>query len=286
MLRTLCVFALLTLAVHVAWAGDTTPNTGQSTTTTTTTSSSSAAVVSESEQLGRTRVMEMANFLAAAEKFSFSLRAGFDVVQDNGQKIEFGEIREITVQRPDRVRIEELASDGARDVMVFDGKNISILNGEKKVFAQAPQPGDIDTTVLYFVRDLQMRLPLAPLLMRHFPRELERRMQSIDAVEQTDILGQPALHLAGRTATVDFQVWIAEGKQPLPLRIILSYREIEGHPQFWANFSKWDLTPEINKTSFIFAAPADATQIMFAAQFQVPASGPQNDQTQNQGGKQ
>lgn len=280
MLRTSCVLALLMLAVPVAWADDTAPNTGQSTTTSTT------AKESDSQRLARTRVMEMANFLAAAEKFSVSLHVGYDVVQENGQKIEFEEIRNIAVQRPDLLRIDGQAGDDEHDTMMFDGKNISILNAENKVFAQAPQPGDIDTTVLYFVRHLQMRLPLAPLLMRHFPQELERRMQGIDTVEQTNILGQPALHLAGRTATVDFQVWIAEGEQPLPLRIILSYREVEGHPQFWANFSKWNLQPELDKTTFIFNPPADATQILFAAQFQVPASEPQNDQTQNQGGKQ
>lgn len=280
MLRKICVFLFLTMAVHGVWtarvaATDTAPSAAPPT----------VGEDSEIRQIARTRLMEMAGFLAAAEKFRMTVRVGYDVVQENGQKIEFGEIREITVQRPDRVRIEEVASHGARNLMMFDGKTISILDQDAKRYAQAPQPGDIDTSVIYFVRDLQMRLPLAPMLMRHFPQELEKRLQSVDLVEETDILGQPALHLAGRTASIDFQVWIAEGGQPLPLRIVLSYREAEGHPRFWADFSHWNFAPRIEADTFVFSPPEGAEKIMFIAQFQPAANVRQVDEAQHQGGK-
>lgn len=280
MLRKICAFLLLTIGIPGVWPGSSVADTTQPA------DAKAAAEQTESQKIARTRVMEMAGFLAAADKFSVTVRAGYDVVQENGQKVEFGEIREISIQRPDKIRVEEMASHGARNLMIFDGKNISILDGETNLYAQAPQPGDIDTSVVYFVRGLKMRLPLAPLLMRHFPQELEKRLQSIDLVEETDIMGQPALHLAGRTASVDFQAWVAEGDQPLPLRIILSYREAEGQPQFWANFSKWNLTPTIDSAAFVFTPPKDAMQIMFAAQFQPAVDKPRIDEKQNQGGKQ
>ena len=48
----------------------------------------------------------MAEFLTQAQRFSVTVDTGFDVVQDSGQKIEFGETRQIVLRRPDRVRIE------------------------------------------------------------------------------------------------------------------------------------------------------------------------------------
>lgn len=66
------------------------------------------------QQFARDRLLEMARTLGAAERFSVSLNVAYDVVQDNGQKIEFGEIRELEVQRPDKVRIAESAGDGSR----------------------------------------------------------------------------------------------------------------------------------------------------------------------------
>lgn len=239
----------------------------------------------ESQQLARTKLMEMAKFLGGTEKFSTRLRVGYEVVQDSGQKIEFGEIREISVQRPNRVRVEEVASHGGRDLTLFDGKSIIQLHGDSGVYAKAPQPGNIDATMQYFVRDLNMRLPLAAMLISRFPDELQRRVQSVDYVERTTIMGKSAHHIAARTANVDFQVWIAEGTTPLPLRIVLTYRLEAGQPQFWADFSKWNLAPAFAKSTFEFKPPQGAKQIAFAAQFRT-AEQAQADKAQAQGGKQ
>jgi hypothetical protein len=263
MLRAGLILATSLLATNVAWA------------------ETATAPQTDSQQFARARLMEMAKFLSSAEKFSVTLRVGYDVVQADGQKIEFGEVRELSVHRPDRARILETPSDGKHDLMLFDGKRITIFDGGTDRYAQAPQPGDLDATAIYFVRDLQMRLPLAPMFTRQFPEELQRRVKSIDYVERTTILGKPAHHIAARTENVDFQVWIADGKQPLPLRVVLNYPAAEGQPQFWANFSKWNMSPRFGKSTFAFKPPADAKQIVFAVQL-LPQSGAPS---LNQGGK-
>ena len=229
-----------------------------------------AAAESVGQQFARDRLLTMARALGEAERFSVSLRISYDVVQEDGQKIEFGEIRELEIARPDKVRIVESAGDGFHDLLVFDGKSITVFNDASKVFAQAPQPGDIDASVRYFVRDLQMRLPLAPLLMRDFAGELQRRIRSIDYVGRTDILGEPAHHIAVRTARVDFQVWIADADPPVPLRVVVTYPASDAHPQFRADFSKWNLAPTFAADRFAFMPSADARQIPFAVQFVAP----------------
>jgi len=243
------------------------------------------APATESQRLARDRLMEMARFLGKTDRFSASLRIAYDVVQDDGQKIEFGETRELAVQRPDRIRIVATSSDGDHNSMLFDGKLITISDDAAKVYAQAPQPGDIDATVVHFVRDLQMRLPLAPLLMARSADELQRRVRSIDYVEHTDILGEPAHHIAARTANVDFQVWIADGKQPLPLRIVMNYPTAEGQPQFRADFSDWDLSPRFGKKAFKFEPADDAKRILFAVQLLPAASSPPSGRKTNEGAK-
>lgn len=267
MLRASLMLATALLATNGVWAQETVPPAGPAASP-----PAATATETESQQFARARLMEMASFLGGTGKFSVTLRVAYDVVQDNGQKIEFGEVRDVSVQRPDRVRIVESASHGDRDMVVFDGQFITVLDGETGLYARAPQPGDIDATVVHFVRDLQMRLPLAPVLMQGLADELQRRVQSIEYVERTDILGEPAHHIAARTAKADFQVWIADGKRPLPLRIVMSYPAEEGQPQFRADFSKWNLSPRFSKSTFEFKPPANASQIVFAVQL-LPASG-------------
>ena len=69
---------------------------------------------SPSELQAMSILKKMSEFLAAAERFSVTIRDGYDVVQESGQKIEFREVRNVTVSRPDRLRIDVERSDGLR----------------------------------------------------------------------------------------------------------------------------------------------------------------------------
>ncbi|MGH7807955.1 MAG: DUF2092 domain-containing protein, partial [Thermodesulfobacteriota bacterium] len=186
-------------------------------------------------------LMRMAEFMAKTKSFSVDVLDSYDVYQESGQKIEFGEKRKITVVRPDRLRVELEESNGKKSVIIFDGKDLTMSSPNQNVYAQTSIPGSIDDAIVYFVRDLGMKLPLAVLLMTTAPNELEQRTQTLDYVEKTSILGAPAHHLAGRTESVDYEVWIADGDKPLPLRVVLVYRNEKGEPGFRAQFSNWNL---------------------------------------------
>ena len=202
------------------------------------------------------------------------MRGGYDAVQESGQKIEFAEVRKVTLSRPDRLRMEGQRSDGAKTLTVFTGKEIVLIDETSNVYATAPQPGSLDDTIVHFVRDLGMRLPLAVLLVSQLPAELNDRVRSIDYVERTSIHGAPAHHLAARTDMVDFQVWVADGDKPLPQRVVITYRQAKGEPQFWAQFSDWNLAPAVEDSTFLAKPPDGAQKVAFAAQLpRVSAAG-------------
>jgi hypothetical protein len=225
-----------------------------------------APAMTESQRQAADILMAMARDLAGLHAFTFTVRQGYDVVQATGQKIEFGETRQVAMDRPDRLRVEEVASDGTRDLAIFDGKTITVLKADSGVFAQAPQPGTVDDALVYLVRDLKLRMPLAQLMTTRLPEELPKRVKTIDYVESTDIYGVPTHHIAGRTDSVDFQFWITEGDRPLPLRVVITYLHSTGQPQFWANFTDWRTNAKFAKDTFRFTPPKDARQIPFAVQ--------------------
>ena len=208
----------------------------------------------------------MTEYLAGLKDFSVAFRAGYDVLQPSGQKIEFGETRRVSISRPDRLRIEEIASDGKRDLILFDGKTISAFDADGGVYAQVPQPGSVDESLVYVVRDLRMRMPLALLLSSNLPHSLPGRVKSIDYVERSEILGVTAHHIAGRAENVDFQFWIDAGARPLPLRVVITYVNSPGQPQFWANFAEWNTEAKFAAGTFEFTVPKDAQKIVFAVQ--------------------
>lgn len=241
--------------------------------------------ITESQTQANAILMRMADFLGRAQAFSVGVSGSYDAVQANGQKIEFGETRKVTLSRPDRLRVEGERSDGAKTLTVFTGKDILLIDEARNVYAAAPQPGGLDDTIVHFVRDLGMRLPLAVLLVSQLPAELQARVHSVDYVEKTTIHGAPAHHLAAQTDSVDFQIWVADGDKPLPQRVVITYRKAKGEPQFRAQLSDWNLAPTIADTTFQAQPPIGAQKVAFAAQ--LPRVSTANRKpTANKGGKQ
>ena len=219
----------------------------------------------ESQVRARELLFGMARFLAAQQSFSVELVGGYDVIQADGQKIQFVESRNIGLARPDHLRIAEEIGASRGQSILFDGTRMTIWDETTGVFAQADQPQTVDDGILYFMRDLQMRLPLGPLFTTWFPTELEVRVRSVDYVEETGVFGQPAHHIAARTPAVDFQVWIAAGEQPAPLRVVMTYPEA-GQPQYWAQFSDWNFAPVFAADTFVLRLPDGLQQVAFAVQ--------------------
>jgi hypothetical protein len=211
-------------------------------------------------------LLRMARYLAGTPRFSVVIKDNYDVLQKSGQMIEFSETRQVLVSRPDHLRVEVTHSDGDKHVVLYDGKDITVFSPEQRAYAQSAKPGGIDAAIMYFLKDLQMRLPLAALMLSRFPEEIEHRTQSLNYVERTQIEGMPAHHLAGRTETVDYQFWIAEGDRPLPLRAVLTYKNADGDPQFRAQFTEWNLSPQIQDSQFAFMPPEGTRKITFLAE--------------------
>jgi hypothetical protein len=219
---------------------------------------------SKSEEQAMAVVKRMADFLSQAQRFSVTVDIGFDAVQDSGQKIEFGETRKILLSRPDHLRIDTTKRSGAEDEVIFDGKNITVFNPKENVYAMEAKPGTVDQAIAYFVNDLDMRLPLAELVNSNLAKMLPERVREAAYVEKSSIGGVPCDHIALRGDQADMQLWIAEGDKPLPQRVVITYKREDGRPQFWANFTEWNLAPKVRDSLFAFTPPKGAVKIAFS----------------------
>jgi len=161
------------------------------------------------EEQAMTPLKRMATVLSQAKQFSFTADVGFDVVQDSGQKIEFGETRKIAVHRPDHARVDVTKRDGSVSGFVFDGQQIAVFNVQDKVYATAAKPGTLDEAIAYFITALDMRMPLGQLLNSNLPQVLQDWVHEADYVEQATIAGVPCDHLALRGDRADVQFWVA-----------------------------------------------------------------------------
>ena len=209
----------------------------------------------------RAILMEMAEFISKAPAFSVTLRSAYDAIQEDGQYVEFGERRHILLQRPDKLRVETVRSDGEHNLVLFDGEKITGFKADDNIFAQVENPGTIDETLIYLVRDLQFKLPLARMLHTGFAQQLEKMITAVSYVEENVLFDVVTDHLAVRAENIDMQLWVAQGDEPLPRRIVITYMNAQGQPQFRGDFTDWSIEPKVAADSFTFTPPADAEKV-------------------------
>lgn len=224
-----------------------------------------APEVSARDQDARALLLGMAEFMARAPTMSVTMRSGYDAIQADGQRIEFGERRRFLMQRPDKLRVDVERSDGERGTVVFDGRWITAFNARENVYARVEKAGTLDQALVYMVRDLRATLPLARMFTTGFPVDMEKRVTSVEFVERCSLFDVPTDHVAVRSAEVDMQLWIAKGPQPLPRRIVITYKNAPGEPQFRADLYDWSVPAKLEAAAFTFVPPAGAEQVMYLA---------------------
>ncbi len=220
------------------------------------------------EEKAMSTLTRAVDFLTKAQHFSVKTDISYDVMQDSGQKLEFGATRTITVRRPDRITVDIEDRDGTKRGFRFDGKQIAFFDVDEKVYAIVEKPGDIDAAYTYFTHDLQTPLPLGDLFLNNLSQNLKDRVKEAYYVGEATIGGTRCDQLALRNDTRDVQVWISKEDQPLLRRLILTYKSANGQPQFRADFRDWNWSAETPDSLFTFSPAEGANRIQFVAQQQ------------------
>ncbi len=204
------------------------------------------------------------NLLTHQKQFSFTAETGYDSVQDDGQKIEFGSRRRLIIQRPDRIRMESHDRNGHQLQVIYNGKEISFFTPRENKYAIKSKTGTLDDFLNHLVNDLKVQIPLAQVGYKNFAEIAMKDFDTGFKVGESVVAEILCDHLVFRNDQIDFQIWIRKSGDPLPVRWVITYKHEEGQPQFWVQFIEWNLNPRIEDSTFTFTPPKGAERIQFA----------------------
>jgi hypothetical protein len=202
------------------------------------------------------------DFLAKQKQFSAETRNTLEVVLKSGQKIEFNHMARMSAQRPNKLRAER-TGDLVNQVFVYDGKSLTLFNPQEKVFAQVAAPDTLEAMLELARTKYDIVAPAGDLLNKNAYDILMDGVTDGFVVGKAVIEGVRCDHLAFRAPHVDLQVWIQEGAQPLPRRLVITTRDLPNAPQFGVTVTKWNLKPTFNAQTFAFTPPAGAKRVDF-----------------------
>ena len=186
----------------------------------------------------------MGEFLAKLPRFAIEAEETFDEIEAGEPRRQLTNVRRAAVERPDR-----LAADATGDTLNraawYDGETLSILDKEHNTYATVEAPATIDATLDMLEDTYGIVLPLADLLYSDPYRVLIAGVTYGRYLGLHQAAGVPCHHLVFAQDTIEWQIWIDAGDQPLPRKLVITYVLEEGEPQYSATIRRWNLGPDI-----------------------------------------
>lgn len=203
----------------------------------------------------------MGYYLSSLRRFQFVTENTVDVIDENGQKIQLTHNTELLMHRPNRIHGSTTGDGNRNREFWFDGKNVSILHHLENVYSQVETPGNIDDMLDVMNHEYGVTIPTADLLFSNAYESLSSGVRQGRLVGLSRVGDTLCRHLAFQQEFVDWQIWIDAGPTPLPRKFVVTYKMMEGSPQFAARFHKWDTNPAVEVDGFNFVAPHTAHKV-------------------------
>lgn len=191
----------------------------------------------------------MTDTLGATNEFSFEAEVTFDEILASGQKVQFGGNIKSIVKRPGSV-YSEFTGDLAKKKIWVSGNTVTVLDENHNFYGELESPGGIDKTMDFVMENYDFSLPLADIF--HSDPYGSLTGDTVDGVYVGDSLvrGKECSHLSFVGDNVDWQLWVSNKEPALPCKLVITYKRVQGSPQYEAIFSNWNLSPGVSDSVF------------------------------------
>lgn len=223
-------------------------------------SSPAAEVKSDIDPHADALLRRMGEYLGQAQFFSVSAEIWQDIQLGSGQQVQAGRQVELQVRRPDRFHAEVHSPHRNRG-LYYDGKSITLLNRIQNFYGTISAPSAIDEALDVASEQFGITLPLEDIIVSDPYKSAMRKVVAGIALGPVSVLGVPCEHLAFSMGKVDWQIWIEQGARPVPRKIVITYKDEAGTPEYIAIFSNWDFQTKLPDFLFNCEPPAGTAKI-------------------------
>jgi hypothetical protein len=205
----------------------------------------------------------MSAYLRSLQSFRAHGDTVREEVDERGQKLQFMGTVTYRVKKPDGFAVE-FAEDRRVRQLFYDGKSLTLFSPRMGYYATVAAPPTIRQTLDVLSDKYGVHFPLEDLFVWGTDKDWHEDLATGYWVGYAHINGQDADQYAFRQQSVDWQIWIARGDKPVPLRVAITGSDDPALPQFEANMT-WETGPEFAADTFAFKPPSGAVPIQIKA---------------------
>ena len=210
-----------------------------------------------------TILRRMGDCLAQAQFFSVSAEIWQDIQLASGQQVQAGRTVELQVRRPNRFHAE-VRSTRRNRALFYDGQSLTLLNRIQNFYGSIAAPATLDEALDVASDQFGIAMPLEDIIVSDPYQSAMRKVTSGIYLGPVTVVGVPCEHLAFSMGKVDWQVWVEQGARAVPRKIVITYKDEEGTPEYMALFSNWDFQTKLPDYLFNFEPPTGTAKISVA----------------------
>lgn len=207
-------------------------------------------------------VNRMGTFLRNQKNFSVRTTTQTDYVLDNGQKVTLEGKGDLQVERPNKLRADTI-SDRKDRQFYYDGKTFTIYSPRMGYYSTVPAPSSINELADQLEDQYGLELPLVDLFRIGTDQNALKDVTSATYVGKAKVGGVVTDLYAFRQPGVDWQIWIQEGDQPVPRKLVLTTTDDPARPERSIDMT-WNLGATHEPSVFAFVPPKGSAKIAMA----------------------
>jgi hypothetical protein len=196
-----------------------------------------------------------------AQTYSFRTRVIREELGTNGQIITYFTTSEITVARPDKLRVN-FTGRGHEVQLFYDGGQAVLYEPESKLYATIQAPKTLDG-VLDALEKRDVYLPVRNLLESDPYRSLAPDLKTGYVIGKVQLFGTTVHQLAFTEQNAEWQLWVTGGATPRIQGLQVVNLARPHQPRIMVEFEDWNLNAPVESSMFSFQKPVDAKEINF-----------------------
>jgi len=201
----------------------------------------------------------MSDYLAKQQAFSFDYESVIEVVTTDFEKLQFVSSGTAVVNRPDKARVSRRGGLFNLDLS-YDGKRLVVHGKNLDAYAEVDVKGTLDD-LFDHINSTDVGAPGADLFGSNAYGLLTEDVDEAKHISSAVVGGVDCEYLTFRTEEVDWQIWIATGDKPIPLRYVVTTKHVSQAPQYTLEISNFKAGADATKTSFAIEIPKDAKEV-------------------------
>jgi len=214
----------------------------------------------------------MSQFLAAKKDLQFKVYGTIestdgDTVIHNSNTLQF------SIKRPNKIHAV-LLGDTLDRIAVYDGQQLAILdNNLNACMIKRNVPDTIDEFIDFMAETEGIVVPISDFFTSDVYKSMMANVVASEVIGDGMVRDKLCHHLLFQQENIDWQIWIsADKKEPVPMKLVIRYKNLAHSPQYIAMFENWSFSPINDKSLFIFKKPADLEEIEFISDLEIPAN--------------